>query len=205
MHFGRSARRNIGWPRREFQTFCCFRRWLVAGPWTRRMTAIAQRLSPPLRRALRRGQEIARHPRLAAKPLRPRLDEFLHRRRADRVWDLRGVLSGESQLVAAEHRHRAFGRRLAGVLSQMPGGALADATSGKRGLAALGIAMIGAAALILALVPSIIMVFVRSCCTGSLPVSSLPASTPSASASWAGAPCRAEPAETSAMPPPVMP
>src|SRR5262252_6598654 len=37
---------------------------------------------------------------------------------------------------------------LAGVLSQVPGGALADATSGKRGLAALGIAMIGAAALI---------------------------------------------------------
>jgi predicted MFS family arabinose efflux permease len=49
---------------------------------------------------------------------------------------------------------------LAGVLSQVPGGALADATPGKRGLAALGIAMIGAAALILAFVPSVVMVFV---------------------------------------------
>src|SRR6185295_19560929 len=40
---------------------------------------------------------------------------------------------------------------LAGVLAQMPGGAIADALSWKRGLAAIGIAMIGTAALILAL------------------------------------------------------
>jgi MFS family permease len=43
---------------------------------------------------------------------------------------------------------------IAGVLSQLPGGALADAVRWKRGLAAIGIAAIGAAALILALVPS---------------------------------------------------
>jgi predicted MFS family arabinose efflux permease len=43
---------------------------------------------------------------------------------------------------------------LAGVLTQVPGGALADAVSWKRGLAGVGIAMIGIAALIFALVPS---------------------------------------------------
>ena len=43
---------------------------------------------------------------------------------------------------------------LAGVLTQVPGGALADAVSWKRGLAGVGIGMIGIAALILALVPS---------------------------------------------------
>src|SRR5262249_2334950 len=43
---------------------------------------------------------------------------------------------------------------LAGVLTQVPGGALADAVSWKRGLAGVGIAMIGVAALIFALVPS---------------------------------------------------
>ncbi len=48
----------------------------------------------------------------------------------------------------------------AGVLGQIPGGALADATSWKRALAALGILMIGAAALILALAPTTTLVFV---------------------------------------------
>jgi MFS family permease len=43
---------------------------------------------------------------------------------------------------------------IAGVLSQIPGGALADAVTWKRGLIALGILMIGAAALILALAPT---------------------------------------------------
>jgi MFS family permease len=42
---------------------------------------------------------------------------------------------------------------LAGVLSQIPGGALADAVTWKRGLAALGIIMTGTAALILAFAP----------------------------------------------------
>jgi MFS family permease len=43
---------------------------------------------------------------------------------------------------------------LAGVISQIPGGALADAVRWKRGLAAIGIVTIGVAALILALAPS---------------------------------------------------
>jgi MFS family permease len=43
---------------------------------------------------------------------------------------------------------------LAGVLSQLPGGALADAVPWKRGLTAIGIVAIGAAALILALSPN---------------------------------------------------
>jgi MFS family permease len=47
---------------------------------------------------------------------------------------------------------------LAGVLSQVPGGALADAVTWKRGLIAIGILMIGAAALILALAPSYALV-----------------------------------------------
>jgi MFS family permease len=47
---------------------------------------------------------------------------------------------------------------LAGVLGQIPGGALADAVTWKRGLVGLGIVMIGAAALVLALAPSFIAV-----------------------------------------------
>ena len=47
---------------------------------------------------------------------------------------------------------------LAGVLSQLPGGALADAVSWKRGLTAIGILMIAAAAVILAVAPVLAMV-----------------------------------------------
>ncbi len=55
---------------------------------------------------------------------------------------------------------------LAGVVSQIPGGALADAVPWKRGLIGLGIVMIGAAALILALVPSYVMVLSASLLQG---------------------------------------
>ena len=48
----------------------------------------------------------------------------------------------------------------AGVLSQIPGGALADAVTWKRALVAAGIVMIGCAALILAVMPSFIPVLV---------------------------------------------
>lgn len=48
---------------------------------------------------------------------------------------------------------------LAAVVMQMPGGALADAVTWKRALVAAGIIMIGAAALIFALMPSFIAVF----------------------------------------------
>lgn len=49
---------------------------------------------------------------------------------------------------------------IAAVLSQIPGGALADTVTWKRGLAALGIIMTGAAALILAIAPDFAAVFV---------------------------------------------
>ena len=55
---------------------------------------------------------------------------------------------------------------LAGVVSQIPGGALADAVPWKRALIAVGILMIGAAALILALVPSYAMVLCASLLQG---------------------------------------
>ena len=48
---------------------------------------------------------------------------------------------------------------LAGVLGQLPGGALADAVRWKRGLVAAGIVMICTAALILALIPTYPLVF----------------------------------------------
>src|SRR5580692_4521051 len=51
---------------------------------------------------------------------------------------------------------------IAGVLSQIPGGALADAVKGKRALVAVGITMIGIAALILALTPSYLLVMLAS-------------------------------------------
>jgi MFS family permease len=55
---------------------------------------------------------------------------------------------------------------LAGVASQIPGGALADAVPWKRGLIAIGILMIGTAALILALEPSYLMVLFASLLQG---------------------------------------
>ena len=55
---------------------------------------------------------------------------------------------------------------LAGVVSQIPGGALADAVPWKRGLIAFGILMVGAAALILALAPSYLMVMFASLLQG---------------------------------------
>ena len=56
---------------------------------------------------------------------------------------------------------------LAGVMSQIPGGALTDALPWKRGLIAVGIVMIGAAALILALAPSYLTVMFASVLQGS--------------------------------------
>jgi len=55
---------------------------------------------------------------------------------------------------------------LAGVLSQIPGGALADAVRWKRGLIAIGIVMIGAAALILAIRPTFLLVMVAAVLQG---------------------------------------
>lgn len=48
---------------------------------------------------------------------------------------------------------------IAGVLSQIPGGALADATSWKRALISVGIILIGVSALILAFAPTVALVF----------------------------------------------
>jgi MFS family permease len=56
---------------------------------------------------------------------------------------------------------------LAGVVAQVPGGALADAVRWKRGLVALGIAMIAASALILALWPTFTLVFIAEILHGS--------------------------------------
>jgi MFS family permease len=55
---------------------------------------------------------------------------------------------------------------IAVMLSQIPGGALADAVRWKRGLAAIGIAGIGVAALILALAPSYWLVMLASVMQG---------------------------------------
>jgi MFS family permease len=55
---------------------------------------------------------------------------------------------------------------IAGVLSQIPGGALADAVTLKRGLAAIGILMTGAAALILAFAPYLVPVFIAQILQG---------------------------------------
>ena len=55
---------------------------------------------------------------------------------------------------------------LAGVISQIPGGALADAVHWKRGLSAIGIAAIGVAALILALEPGYFAVMFASLLQG---------------------------------------
>src|SRR3984957_13226816 len=56
---------------------------------------------------------------------------------------------------------------IAGVLSQIPGGALADAVKWKRGLVALGIALVATAALILAFKPDLPWVFLAEILQGS--------------------------------------
>jgi MFS family permease len=56
---------------------------------------------------------------------------------------------------------------IAGVLSQIPGGALADAVKWKRALVALGIGMVATAALILALKPGLPWVFLAEVLQGS--------------------------------------
>ena len=55
---------------------------------------------------------------------------------------------------------------IAGLIAQIPGGALVDAVSWKRALAALGITMIAISALIYALVPSFTLVFMPRFCMG---------------------------------------
>lgn len=55
---------------------------------------------------------------------------------------------------------------IAGVVSQIPGGALTDEVTWKRGLAAIGILLTGAAALILAVAPNFIMVFLSQIMQG---------------------------------------
>jgi MFS family permease len=56
---------------------------------------------------------------------------------------------------------------IAGMISQIPGGAIADAIRWKRGLAAVGIVLTGAAALILGLAPNFISVFLAQILQGS--------------------------------------
>jgi MFS family permease len=55
---------------------------------------------------------------------------------------------------------------VAGMISQIPGGALADAVTWKRGLAAAGIIMTGVAALILAFAPDMVSVFIAQVLQG---------------------------------------
>src|SRR5579862_3772141 len=50
------------------------------------------------RNPLLAGQEVAPYAGLVAEPLRPRLDQLFHRRRADRLRHVRRVLSGASRL-----------------------------------------------------------------------------------------------------------
>src|SRR5579862_339446 len=65
----------------------------------------------PCRGALSRGPQDASHTGLAAKPVRPRLDEFLPRRRTDRLRHLCGLLPRPSRLVGAQRWRGADGGR----------------------------------------------------------------------------------------------
>jgi MFS family permease len=55
---------------------------------------------------------------------------------------------------------------VAALVAQIPGGALVDAVPWKRGLLAIGICMIGASALIIALVPAFVLVFLAQILNG---------------------------------------
>lgn len=88
---------------------------------------------------------------------------------------------------------------LAAVVSLIPGGVLADAVTWKQGLAALGILMIGAAALVLGLAPSYLAVLFAELLHGATASSRLQ-SVRLALAWLGGAPCRFVPAAIIAMP-----
>jgi MFS family permease len=55
---------------------------------------------------------------------------------------------------------------IAGIISQIPGGAIADAITWKRGLAAVGILITGASALLLGLAPNFVLVFLAQILQG---------------------------------------
>jgi predicted MFS family arabinose efflux permease len=94
---------------------------------------------------------------------------------------------------------------LAGVVSQIPGGALADALPWKRGLIAVGIGMIGTAALIFAFAPTYFPVLMASLVQGASGGVITPAIGAVALASSAAAQCRCGPAETTALLPAATP
>src|SRR5581483_2070269 len=111
------------------------------------------------RRTLSRGETIIRYPRFASEPSRLGLDELFSRRRPNRVRHICRILFGRSALGKGTIGVALAVGGIAGVVSQIPGGALADAVRSKRALVAIGILMIGAAALLLALLPDVIAVF----------------------------------------------
>src|SRR5262245_24019870 len=55
---------------------------------------------------------------------------------------------------------------IAALIAQIPGGALVDAVPWKRGLAGIGICMIGASALIFAVAPAYVLIFVAQILNG---------------------------------------
>jgi predicted MFS family arabinose efflux permease len=121
------------------------------------------------RRGLQRKPRTVAHYRRARRPLRTPAS---HRSRIGLDWTnffIADVQTGFGTFVAFYLAELGWSQSqvglalgiggLAGVLGQIPGGALADAVTWKRGLVALGILMIGAAALILALAPIPFLVF----------------------------------------------
>ena len=144
---------------------------------------------------------------LEAEPAGSRLAQFLSRRYSNRLWRLRRFLScgfglgqrpGRACFVGG-HRRRldcAYSRRRRSKPSWAPW---------KRGLAALGIAMIGASALILALAPTFVLVFAAEILHGlSGQESSHPRLPQSALVSPAGARCRQGLGATALSMPPEM-
>jgi MFS family permease len=93
---------------------------------------------------------------------------------------------------------------IAGMISQIPGGAIADAITWKRGLAAVGIVITGASALLLGLAPNFVSVFFAQILQGSTAGIITPAiGGPSVSGWSAGAPSRCAPAAITVTPQPV--
>src|SRR5262245_28229159 len=96
---------------------------------------------------------------LAAKPARARLDEFLSGRCPDRIRCLRRLLSCRSGLAERSGRSGAYCWDSGWRHQSDSWRRVCRALRWKRGLAAIGIGMLCASALILALVPNFVLVF----------------------------------------------
>ncbi len=103
---------------------------------------------------------------ISSKPVCTGLHKLFNRQRANRAGHLCRFLSGKLGWSKESVGLALATGQVAGVLGQIPGGAITDAIAWKRDFAALGILMSMGAALIFAAAPQVTLVFVAEILDG---------------------------------------